>query len=143
MILYGEVVIKNRYLEAKPLKFSPPKSLCGTVESPWVSLATLFGFWGTFIKFSESMILCGVTVVTQFKAHCSNRSFMLSRKTRREVRSDGSSSEYVADDSECNSRDTDQHQLEKKLRKQPPYARAPQHQQTVRTANDRASNEGP
>ena len=50
MILYGEVVIKNRYLEAKPLKFSPPKSLCGTVGSPWVSLATLFGFWETLIK---------------------------------------------------------------------------------------------
>ena len=59
MILYGEVVIKNRYLEAKPLKFSPPKSLCGTVGSPWVSLATLFGFWETLIKFSESMILYG------------------------------------------------------------------------------------
>ena len=59
MILYGEVVIKNRYLEAKPLKFSPPKSLCGTVGSPWVSLATLFGFWETVIKFSESMILYG------------------------------------------------------------------------------------
>ena len=57
--LYGEVVIKSRYLEAKPLKFSPPKSLCGTVGSPWVSLATLFGFWETLIKFSESMILYG------------------------------------------------------------------------------------
>ena len=55
--LYGEVAIKSRYLEAKPLKFSPPKSLCGTVGSPWVSLATLFGFWETLIKFSESMIL--------------------------------------------------------------------------------------
>ena len=54
--LYGEVVIKSRYLEAKPLKFSPPKSLCGTVGSPWVSLATLFGFWETLIKFSESML---------------------------------------------------------------------------------------
>ena len=59
MILYGEVAIKSRYLEAKPLKFSPPKSLCGTVGSPWVSLATLFGFWETLIKFSESMILYG------------------------------------------------------------------------------------
>ena len=57
MILYGEVTIKSRWLEAKPLKFSPPKSLCGTVGSPWVSLATLFGFWETLIKFSESMIL--------------------------------------------------------------------------------------
>ena len=57
--LYGEVAIKSRYLEAKPLKFSPPKSLCGTVGSPWVSLATLFGFWETLIKFSESMILYG------------------------------------------------------------------------------------
>ena len=57
--LYGEVAIKSRYLEVKPLKFSPPKSLCGTVGSPWVSLATLFGFWETFIKFSESMILYG------------------------------------------------------------------------------------
>ena len=51
MILYGEVAIKSRYLETKPLKFSPPKSLCGTVGSPWVSLATLFGFWETFIKY--------------------------------------------------------------------------------------------
>ena len=59
VILYGEVVIKSRHLEAKPLKFSPPKSLCGTVGSPWVSLATLFGFWETLIKFSESMILYG------------------------------------------------------------------------------------
>ena len=59
VILYGEVAIKSRYLEAKPLKFSPPKSLCGTVGSPWVSLATLFGFWETLIKFSESMILYG------------------------------------------------------------------------------------
>ena len=57
--LYGEVIITSRYLEAKPLKFSPPKSLCGTVGSPWVSLATLFGFWETLIKFSESMILYG------------------------------------------------------------------------------------
>ena len=57
--LYGEVAIKSRYLEAKPLKFSPPKSLCGTVRSPWVSPATLFGFWETLIKFSESMILYG------------------------------------------------------------------------------------
>ena len=57
--MYGEVVIKSRYLEVKPLKFSPPKSLCGTVGSPWVSLATLFGFWETLIKFSESMILYG------------------------------------------------------------------------------------
>ena len=57
--LYGEVAIKSRYLEAKPLKFSPPKSLCGTVGSPWVSLATLFGFWETLITFSESMILYG------------------------------------------------------------------------------------
>ena len=57
--LYGEVAIKSRYLEAKPLKFSPPKSLCGTVGSPWVSLATLFGFWETLINFSESMILYG------------------------------------------------------------------------------------
>ena len=57
VILYGEVTIKNRYLEAKPLEFSPPKSLCGTVGSHWVSLATLFGFWETLIKFSESMIL--------------------------------------------------------------------------------------
>ena len=57
--LYGEVIIKSRYLEAKPLKFSPQKSLCGTVGSPWVSLATLFGFWETLIKFSESMILYG------------------------------------------------------------------------------------
>ena len=40
VILYGEVAIKSRYLEAKPLKFSPPKSLCGTVGSPWVSLAS-------------------------------------------------------------------------------------------------------
>ena len=55
--LYGEVAIKSRYLEAKPLKFSPPKSLCGTVGSPWVSLATLFGFWETLIKFSESMMI--------------------------------------------------------------------------------------
>ena len=53
----GGRVIKSRYLEAKPLKFSPAKSLCGTVGSPWVSLATLFGFWETLIKFSESMIL--------------------------------------------------------------------------------------
>ena len=59
VILYGEVVIKNRYLEAKPSKFSPPNSLCGTVGSPWVSPATLFGFWETLIKFSESMILYG------------------------------------------------------------------------------------
>ena len=59
VILYGEVIITNRYLETKPLKFSPPKSLCGTVGSPWVSLATLFGFWETLIKFSESMILYG------------------------------------------------------------------------------------
>ena len=59
MILYGEVAIKSRYLETKPLKFSPPKSLCGTVGSPWVSPATLFGFWETLIKFSESMILYG------------------------------------------------------------------------------------
>ena len=59
VILYGEVAIKSRYLETKPLKFSPPKSLCGTVGSPWVSLATLFGFWETLIKFSESMILYG------------------------------------------------------------------------------------
>ena len=51
--------MKSRHLEAKPLEFSPPKSLCGTVGSPWVSLATLFGFWETFIKFSESMILYG------------------------------------------------------------------------------------
>merc|ERR1711924_320642 len=57
--LYGEVAIKSRYLETKPLKFSPPKSLCGTVRSPWVSLATLFGFWKTLIKNSESMILYG------------------------------------------------------------------------------------
>jgi len=57
VILYGEVVIKNRYLEAKPSKFSPPNSLCGTVGSPWVSPAILFGFWETLIKFSESMIL--------------------------------------------------------------------------------------
>ena len=55
----GGRVIKSRYLEAKPLKFSPPKSLCGTVGSPWVSPATLFGFWETLIKFSESMILYG------------------------------------------------------------------------------------
>ena len=55
----GGRVIKSRYLEAKPLKFSPPKSLCGIVGSPWVSLATLFGFWETLIKFSESMILYG------------------------------------------------------------------------------------
>ena len=55
----GGRVIKSRYLEVKPLKFSPPKSLCGTVGSPWVSLATLFGFWETLIKFSESMILYG------------------------------------------------------------------------------------
>ena len=55
----GGRFIKSRYLEAKPLKFSPPKSLCGTVGSPWVSLATLFGFWETLIKFSESMILYG------------------------------------------------------------------------------------
>ena len=42
------------------MKFSPPKSLCGTVGSPWVlSLATLFGFWETLITFSESMILYG------------------------------------------------------------------------------------
>ena len=59
VILYGEVAIKSRYLETKPLKFSSPKSLCGTVGSPWVSLATLFGFWETLIKFSESMILYG------------------------------------------------------------------------------------
>ena len=63
VILSGEVAIKSRYLEAKPLKFSPPKSLCGTVGSPWVSLgsflATLSGFWETLIKFSESMILYG------------------------------------------------------------------------------------
>ena len=45
MILYGEVAIKSRYLEAKPLKFSPPKSLCGTVGSPWVSLATSNLIW--------------------------------------------------------------------------------------------------
>ena len=55
----GGRAIKSRYLEIKPLKFSPPKSLCGTVGSPWVSLATLFGFWETLIKFSESMILYG------------------------------------------------------------------------------------
>ena len=55
----GGRVIKSRYLEAKPLQFSPPKSLCGTVGSPWVSPATLFGFWETLIKFSESMILYG------------------------------------------------------------------------------------
>ena len=55
----GGRVIKSRHLETKPLKFSPPKSLCGTVGSPWVSLATLFGFWETLIKFSESMILYG------------------------------------------------------------------------------------
>ena len=58
--LYGEVAImaiKSRYLEAKPLKFSSPKSLCGTVGSPWMSLATLFGFWETLIKNSDSMIL--------------------------------------------------------------------------------------
>ena len=67
VILYVEMAIKSRYLEAKSLKFSPPKSLCGTVGSPWVSLATLFGFWETLIKFSESMILCGVTLVTKFK----------------------------------------------------------------------------
>ena len=66
MTLYGEVAIKSRYLEAKPLKFSPPKSLCGTVGSPWVSLATLFGFWETLIKFSESMILYGEKSFFQF-----------------------------------------------------------------------------
>ena len=49
-------MIKSRYLEAKPLKFSPPKSLCGTVGSPWVSLATLFGFWETLMKIPESRI---------------------------------------------------------------------------------------
>ena len=59
MVLYGEVAIKSSSLETKSLKFSPPKSLCGTVGSPWVSLATLFGFWETLIKFSESMILYG------------------------------------------------------------------------------------
>ena len=59
VILYGEVAIKSRYLETKPLKFSPPKSLCRTAGSPWMSLATLFGFWETLIKFSESMILYG------------------------------------------------------------------------------------
>ena len=64
--LYGEVAIKSRYLEAKPLKFSPPKSLCGTVGSPWVSLATLFGFWETLIKFSESMILYGEKSLFRF-----------------------------------------------------------------------------
>jgi hypothetical protein len=30
----GGRVIKSRYFEAKALKFSPPKSLCGTVGSP-------------------------------------------------------------------------------------------------------------
>ena len=55
----NQKIVKSRYLETKPLKFSPPKSLCGTVGSPWVSLATLFGFWETLIKFSESMILYG------------------------------------------------------------------------------------
>ena len=38
LTLYGVVAIKSRQLEAKHLKFSPPKSLCGTVGSPWVSL---------------------------------------------------------------------------------------------------------
>ena len=38
MILYGEVVIKNRYLEAKPLKFSPPNSLCGTWNGDYARL---------------------------------------------------------------------------------------------------------
>ena len=33
--------------------------MCGTVGSPWVSLATLFGFWETLINFSESMVLYG------------------------------------------------------------------------------------
>ena len=36
-----------------------PGDQCGTVGSPWVSPATLFGFWETLIKFSESMILYG------------------------------------------------------------------------------------
>ena len=71
MILYGEVVIKSRYLETKPLKFSPPKSLCGTVGSPWVSLATLFGFWETLINFSESMILYGEKSFFYFFFFCS------------------------------------------------------------------------
>ena len=39
-------------------------ALCGTVGSPWVSLATLFGFWETLIKFSESMILYGENFMT-------------------------------------------------------------------------------
>ena len=55
----GGRVIKSRYLEAKPLKFSPPKSLCGTVGSPWMSPATLWGCGETLIKFSGSMILYG------------------------------------------------------------------------------------
>merc|ERR1711907_339832 len=59
LYIYGEVTIKSGHLVAKPLKFSPPKLLCRTVGSPWVSLATLFGFWETLIKFSESMILYG------------------------------------------------------------------------------------
>ena len=55
--LYGEVAIKSRSLEAKALKFSPPKSLCGTVGSPWVSLATLFGFWETFYMVKKVFLL--------------------------------------------------------------------------------------
>ena len=62
VILYGEVAIKSRYLEAKPLKFSPPKSLCGTVGSPWVSLATLFGFWETLIKFQANTAVLTLVV---------------------------------------------------------------------------------
>ena len=97
--------------KSKPCWVSPsrliPSGFCNPKYSSTTCKTTVHG----------NCNLSGVTLVTKFKAHCSNRSFMLSRKTRREVRSDGSSSEYVADDSECNSRDTDQHQLEIKAPK--------------------------
>ena len=70
---------------------------------------------------------------------------MLSRITRREVRSDGSSSEYVADDSECNSRDTDQHQLEIKAPKAAtvsPRRATPTDSQEAQTAELRMKDPG-
>ena len=52
--------VKLTSVPLRPLEFSPPKSLCGTVGSLWVSPpATLFGFWETLIKFTESMVLYG------------------------------------------------------------------------------------
>ena len=36
----GDLYMHGPAIEAKPLKFSPPESLCGTVGSPWVSLAS-------------------------------------------------------------------------------------------------------